>query len=121
MIQECWYFGCIDEPGHYLFAPDGSRSLKHPLGIWTEFDCAFAPGGWLRDRLGVWQRTATGGWTVIACWDRSVDSRRSSNAAFIVEGKHTLAAALEAAKATWPVVTARVLTQFTDPLKEAKP
>lgn len=116
----CWYFGCWDRAGHYLWSPRGEQCSKHHLGSWTSFDGLYAPRGWYKDKLGFWKRTVRDGWTVIACWDCSVDERYNSNAAFIVEGEHSVAEALEVAKAKFPGITARILRQFSDECSEAK-
>lgn len=42
------------------------------------------------------------GWTVIAWWDRSEDKRYGCNAAFLVEGRHRFAAALDLARESFP-------------------
>jgi hypothetical protein len=47
------------------------------------------------------------GWTVIAYWDRSQDTRGASNSAFAAEGRHSFAELLTAAKEQWPWVFER--------------
>ena len=124
-VPRCWYFGCWDDAGHFLWAPGGAQVRECPAGKWADFDCAFAPGVTdparthdVRQVLGAWRRTVVNGCTVIACWDRSVDERGNSNAAFIVEGEISLADALEVAKLKFPTVAARILRQFSDELRE---
>ena len=132
----CWFFGCWspERIEHDLFAPR-ELSVQHCLAgeSWT-FDCGYAPGcgntrrgiasvsrprkphpSELPQTLGVWHRTVVNGCTVIACWDRSADSRRNSNAAFIVEGEHDIATALAIARQHFPDQVARILTQFEEP------
>lgn len=124
-LHRCWYFGCWGEVGHFLWTPNRRHVWECPAGEDWRFDGGFAPG--ITDKasryscsqkLGEWRRTLVNGCTVIACWDRSVDSRGASNAAFIVEGEHSLADALAVAKATFPAVATRILRQFTDELNE---
>jgi hypothetical protein len=119
-LPRCWFFGCWDDAGHFLWLPNGARAWECPVGEWAVLDCVFAPGVTDpantpdRQNLGVWRRTVVKGCTVIACWDRSLDERLNSNGAFIVEGERSLVEVLEIAKAQFPSVTARILKHFSD-------
>lgn len=48
------------------------------------------------------------GWTIIAWWDRSEDTRRGSNAVFFVRGRHPWAVAVAQAREAFPRELARM-------------
>lgn len=48
------------------------------------------------------------GWSVMAMWDRSMDTRPNSNAAFVAEGLLTHAEMWAAARQHFPQVVARL-------------
>ena len=47
-------------------------------------------------------------WTVISCWDTSVDKRGNSNANFIMAGSYTLKGAMDIAALYFPQITKRL-------------
>lgn len=113
------YFGCWQRAGHYFFGP-GMRSLRHadvPEALRDDIDGRYPPGGrkagemYPRDDTpqveGLATVTQRGAWTVLAFWDRSVDTRRGSNSAFLLHGQHDFTAALALARAAFPEVFAR--------------
>jgi hypothetical protein len=88
-IREPIFYGCIREPGHYAYRPDGSRRIDE---VWLRrFD------GVLHDEdsdewfVHVFQMRPTGGssnkMTAIARRDRTIDSRPCSNAIFFCPGE----------------------------------
>ncbi len=110
---KCLYFGCIDEPGHYLF--DGRFKFgKRP---------ALVPGWskwvkWANKRDGLLAPEFNGvsgrallhhfdGFTVLAFWDRSVDSRGGSNSMFIVPGIKAFTDVIDIARVAFPGVFER--------------
>ena len=115
----CWFFGCWspDKIGHFLWRSQFDHLRCCPAGETWTFDMRdrLGAGDIGQRKLGVWHRTVVNGCTVIACWDRSADSRRNSNAAFIVEGEHDIATALAIARQHFPDQVARILTQFEEP------
>lgn len=48
------------------------------------------------------------GWTALAFWDRTCDSRGNSNSVFILEGTHDFDAALARARSIFPEIFARI-------------
>jgi hypothetical protein len=69
------------------------------------------PGGTYNERIedetiasvAHWQ-----GWTVLAMWDRSIDTRGACNAAFIAQGEHTHAQMWALARLQYPKIVARL-------------
>lgn len=107
MIEALYYFGCWDSFGHFLHAPDGRR-LWHGAGPFhNDLDSEYAPKGGVQNEY-VSEITHKGGWTVLAMWDRSFDTRPGSNAAFVAEGTHTSEDMWNAARQFFPTITARL-------------
>jgi hypothetical protein len=118
--EAVYYFGCWDRAGHYLHAPSG-KTLDGvgPFYVWDfehgiPLDGTFAPGPYSRQsREGYEDEYAASlthirGWSVLAMWDRSVDARSASNAAFIAEGFLTMEAMWSLARTYFPRVVARL-------------
>lgn len=121
---ECFYFGCIDGPGHFFNAPRRTRSAGYELerivtaalGRYGGLDGALCWNSPKSDRdrydrrnetEGLAFRTCHGGYTAIAFWDRSCDPRGACNSAFIVRGELTFAQVVRAARHAWPEIWAR--------------
>lgn len=109
------YFGCkTGQPGHHLFHSEwwqpNQYDQKHRRldGGWTShmLDGVYAPRD-PREPQGKYAAHFVHGWTVVAWWDRSVDTRFKCNSAFLVEGLHAPAAAIEHAAKAFPSVIAR--------------
>lgn len=106
MNNEVLYFGCLRAVGHFLH-----RTLNREV----RFECQpwrnNLDGGLLdslpRQTEGVVVTAKKDGWTVIAFWDRSVDSRGNSNSAFLIQGDVTAEELLELARNQWPEVFSR--------------
>ena len=108
-----YFFGCWKEPGHYLFDRHGNtisdpkaRELRIPFRA-RDLDGLFAPP------FGNENETATAlshvhHWTILGIWDRSVDRRPGSNAAFLVSGIEDEDAAWRHAREAFPQVVARL-------------
>lgn len=100
-----FYFGCWNEPGHYLWKPNGTRVRKvGPFDV-AHLDGFFTPASESNLAPTI---TYIKDWTVMAMWDRSVDTRPGSNAAFIVEGIILPAATWVVAFGHFPYITARL-------------
>lgn len=88
-MKIAFYFGCIREPGHFLFCPELKRHYDPPEG----FPCKIhiLDGGLLPPGLPqVEGRASTShinGWTIMSFWDRSVDARYGCNSNFVLKGK----------------------------------
>lgn len=133
---ECYYFGCIERAGHFLWrrqghgrpldAYDVENTIRRTVG---SLDAA-AVGGlcWnspksQRDNSSSYDRDETegralltrrNGWTAISFWDRSVDRRGACNSAFFCQGELTFAQIVRVARHRWPEIWAL----FTFPIVE---
>lgn len=106
-----YFFGCWERAGHYLHAVDG-RQLR-----WAEGPWGYAIDGGLLDKRvaqveGVAVVAQRDGWTAVSFWDRSVDKRQGSNAAFLVDELVTGEELLARARVAFPTIFAR----FTFPV-----
>lgn len=125
---ECYYFGCIERAGHYLWrkrdrgpepAHDVENRIQLSLGApldaagvgglcWNSPKSKYREYSYDRDETeGRALLTHRNGWTVVAFWDRSVDRRGACNSAFIVKGEMTFEQATRVARHRWPEVWAR--------------
>ena len=126
-MEPCYYFGCVDHPGHFLFVSDGSErgfrpcrwnETPEPFGVdGRKLDGGYAPGPrkadwWYPD--GAYQIQSLGqlhhvdGWTVLSMWDRSVDARMGCNSSFLIRGKHTFNEMVALAAKHFPEVWKRI-------------
>lgn len=112
------YFGCWNEPGHYLYDRDGRRHFEPRRGVpfrYTILDAGLLPPDGPATE-GVCHRAQIGGWTIISFWDRSIDSRPGSNSSFLCPGDFTFEEMLAAARMFYPQICER----FTFELKLAE-
>lgn len=110
------FFGCIDKSGHYLFDSSLNHVGRHPLDH-CMFDGVYPPQDISTE--GVARCIEDGRFTFLAFWDRSVDHRPGSNAAFIEGGSHSFDEMIELAKQEFPSVMARFkfpITEYNLPL-----
>jgi len=124
--MKAFYFGCVREPGHHFFGPDGEyRHFKEfAQSPWRayELDAQLAPHFEdcirKRSRFCKYCDCASGpegiallhhkaGWTALSFWDRSVDNRGASNSTFILEGDYDFNQALALARSLFPSIFAR--------------
>jgi len=106
-----YYHGCLGQPGHYLYRPPGissSRRKLTPFG-W-ELDGGYAPKG--RQVEGRARLVHDKGWTILAFWDRTGDTRGNSNSAFLIEGEHTFDEMVAMAQEHYPKVWKRITAKF---------
>lgn len=123
-----YYFGCgKHEAGHYWHKPGAVGIMRRPPGCpWgNDIDGGLAPSFAIwraRGRREAPQGQAlvahAGGWTALAYWDRSMDSRPGSNSAFAAEGDYSFDELLTAAKEQWPWVFERQRFEVVSFLKE---
>ncbi len=108
------YFGCRnDDAGHYLWAPgmwrltsSEERSLPIPLRSGV-LDSGYCPPD--ADQIqGRALLHRVHGYTVIAFWDRTADSRSGSNSAFVLFGTLSFWEAVDKAKESFPEVFERL-------------
>lgn len=118
---ECFYFGCIDGPGHFFHGQGRGchafRELEDRLRLlFAGLDgtlCWNSPRS-ERDRYARRDEaegrafvTHRGGWTALAFWDRSVDRRGACNSVFFVRGTLTFAQIVRVARHRWPNIWSR--------------
>jgi hypothetical protein len=135
--MKVYYFGCIDDSGHYLWdkerppqptmaerimGPGAERLNGHNRGnAWRSRETRelYRNGQPWKDSIdsmlcpsgpqveGVALLHHKDGWTAVAFWDRTVDHRPGSHSTFIAEGTFTYDEMVTAAKTQWPEVWAR--------------
>lgn len=121
---ECLYFGCIERPGHHLWAKEGDHMVEtwrrepevcHRLGGLDGALCWNGRKESGRDETeGRAFLTHRGGWTALAFWDRSVDRRGACNSVFLAPGVLTFEQLVRLARHHWP----KVWERFTFPVVE---
>jgi hypothetical protein len=127
-LEPVFYFGCWGESGHYLWTEnrqhvwrDEDERARLPKD-WRAPDGTLCPGA-IRVR-GHWEHTEAqtegramlhwhAGWTAIAFWDRSVDTRMGCNSVFMARGRWSFEAMIEIAKARFPSIWQRFKFQIT--------
>lgn len=111
-LNDVFYFGCWNEPGHYLHNPAGSR-LHSERTLPHDFPCAInvLDTGFLPPNLPETEGRATvahlNGWTILAFWDRSVDSRGKCNSAFVMRDTLDFDDAVLRSRAAFPNIYLR--------------
>lgn len=116
--MEIYYYGCYRDIGHRMLQP---RSLvcsqteleflhANPWGV--EIDGDLCPPG------VQWEGQALihhkDGWTVLAFWDRSIDSRPNSNSNFLAKGIFDFEQMLALAREHFPEVISRFHFQIVE-------
>lgn len=110
-MESCYYYGCIDRLGHYLFASPWHLARVEP-GAWPfgadgwSLDGKYAPPGPEVQSLA--RIVHVDGWTVLAMWDRSVDHRAHSNSNFVAKGEKTFEDMVALAAEYFPSVWKRI-------------
>lgn len=106
-----FYFGCCSESGHYLWRPgprpylcDGA-TLRHGQPWGARIDASLCVRGVQVEGLALIHHKD--GWTALAFWDRSVDTRPGSNSVFLADGTHTFDQMVAIAKEHFPTVWQR--------------
>lgn len=100
-----YHFGYRQGGGHFLFNAS-YRHVDPSILPWPDIDgtlCPVGPSG----PEGIALLHHKDGWTAIAFWDRSGDSRPASNAAFFVKGDRSFITIMMLAKRHFPKVWAR--------------
>lgn len=113
-----FYFGCWTETGHYLHDRDGNSLRQAGPFRPQNVDTVYAP--WPGENVTRVNLVHTNGWTVLAMWDRSVDTRPGSNVAFIEEGELTLADMWAQAHSQFPQIVQRLQAAPLDATGEQK-
>lgn len=112
MRTDAYYFGCHRRPGHFLWTPgmqEASSLVERRLPIPLQpnvLDTGYAPLGPEIEGLALLHRVHA--WTVLAFWDRSVDTRGKCNSAFLFRPNTlTFEQVVEHAKVIFPEVWGR--------------
>jgi len=111
-----YYFGFAGS-GHHMYQPgDGMylRNLETPWGAYP--DGTLCPEKTYENGLALLHHKD--GWTALAFWDQSGDTRPGSHSTFLVPGTFTFDEMLALAKSQWWTVFARIGRKFE--IKEMK-
>lgn len=110
--MNCYYYGCREGTGHYLWDDQGRRLFDHnvpndfPVKSYA-LDSGFLPPQ-QPETQGVASLVHVEGWTILAFWDRSVDTRHGSNSSFVLPGTLTFEEAKELSMLKFPWVWSRL-------------
>lgn len=106
--MRAYYFGYRQGYGHGVQHPDESSDYNfvytNPWGVKLDGKLAPQVGTQTQGHALLHQKD---GWTCIAFWDRSGDTRQGSNSAFLMEGTHTFDEMLKLAYEHFPVIFRR--------------
>lgn len=116
MTQDHLYFGCGDRAGHYWHVP-GEHPVTYGVAYdnRTKYQPAGCPYDWNIDG-GAQPNTEQpnrarlehhDGWTCLAWWDRTVDTRPGSCSAFVARGTHDYTSMLALLTEKFPWVARR--------------
>lgn len=124
MDGKAYYFGCVGESGHFLF-DQWLRRVTYPgapygCGPWKLVDAKLAPyigsSAAARRRSdydngkqtqGLAALHHKDGWTALAFWDRTVDTRMGCNSNFFFEGTRSFDEMVKLCKAWFPTIWGR--------------
>lgn len=122
--RDCYYFGCLDQAGHFLRGTSSKINYYENDLPWKQIDGGLLASmdepdeatGRVRAVLG---KRGERWWWAFVWWDRSVDRRGGSNSGLYVSGfgPDDRDAAFAHACEKWPAVVGRQLY----PLKIAEP
>lgn len=127
-----YYFGCWSrDHGHFLYTPDhrsawDAEGMRYEMLPWgSKIDGGLCPriGRHGEAPQGQAQVTHTDGWTALAFWDRTCDSRGNSHSTFVFEGTYDFDAALVLARDYYPALFRRYTFQvvpYVDARKAAR-
>ena len=98
MIEDAYFFGCVDRPGHFMRDANLQMAERNCPSPWRpgDIDCKMQPGcdastraygtpDFQPEGLSLLHHH-TDGWTALSFWDRSIDKRGGCNATFIFRG-----------------------------------
>ena len=107
-MSDAFYFGCVGTSGHYLHTPDLRTASRAGPFTPAMLDTHYCPNPATREQPeGVARLTHFDGWTVLAFWDRSVDTRGNSHSTFVLRGTHAYDDAVRLAREAFPRVWSR--------------
>ena len=102
--MKAFYFGCKNGPGHYFHGADDSwrQTLDVESNPWGyDVDGKLQPLG-INQKEGIATLHHKDGWTALAFWDRSQDSRGGCCSVFLCDQYLTFAEMLDMAKQKFP-------------------
>lgn len=113
-----FYFGPINEAGHYLWSDERSHIWNHAAvgihkNLFHALDGAFCPP--VDQVTGIVQKNQVGPWLILSWWDRSQDTRGACNSNILGKGFESVAELIESAQKQFPAVFARQKTPLTFP------
>ncbi len=89
------YYGCWDEPGHFMFTESGYKVSYKEQDRCTPWKVDDLDTGAKLQSVHIQQREGKAllhhkdGWTVLSFWDRSIDTRFGSHSNYIAKGAFT--------------------------------
>ena len=99
------YFGPWAEAGHFMLKEDGAWATKEQVARlpWGQYepDGSLQPEGQQNEGEALLHHKD--GWTALAFWDRTVDTRGNSSSTYIAEGVFTFEQMVEMAKTRFAV------------------
>lgn len=101
----CYYFGVLNEIGHYLYVGNRSISGRYlpddfPVAV-SALDGRLLPPN-LPQKEGRAELIHLKDHTILTFWDRSFDKRHGSSSTFIMQGIFDFSKAIEIAKEHYP-------------------
>lgn len=94
------YFGPIRQPGHYFWIRQRERSIKTENPWKYAVDGKLQPEG--KETEGLAKLHHKDGWTALAFWDRTVDTRPGSCSTYLSDTIMTFDEIVAASKAAFP-------------------
>ena len=98
-----YYFGCIDEPGHYVWSATSKRKVYNKFTDWIcKMDDLLTTKFENNDGQGLLHQYD--GFTILAFHDCSVDTRPGSNSMFIFYGTLSFSEVIHEANINFPEI-----------------
>lgn len=115
-----FYFGFAGN-GHHMYEPGGGYHVVVQTPWGEHPDGTLCPkGGKVYQEQGKALLHRKDGWTALSFWDRSGDTRYSSNSNFFVRGEYAFGEMLALARAQFPGVFARMGFEIADATEEGQ-
>lgn len=104
-----YYFGCINQPGHYMWHPRNQQQVRATLNQpWGDhIDCRVFDTSPMKYKAGRIHHVQKDGWSLLYFADYSVDNRPGSHSTFCINKLMTAEELLQEAQAQWPNVFLR--------------
>lgn len=122
MSKEPLYFGCLYRPGHYVFRlkDGGLDSLGYDRNYrWIVALDGILPPPQAHQVEGQATLSYVQGYSIIAFWDHSVDTRSNSNSVFLIPGKLEFDEVLGEARRMFPMIFERFEFEIMQHVEEA--